>query len=70
MNKLAILLISTLPFIAHAEGEKTKQVFISPGVVSIEVSIMAKKSPCSAIKIKAMKLLIFILKLHAEKSNP
>jgi rhodanese-related sulfurtransferase len=37
MNKLAILLISTLPIMASAEGEKTKQVFMSPGVVSIEV---------------------------------
>jgi rhodanese-related sulfurtransferase len=37
MNKLAILLISTLPLMASAEGEKTKQVFMSPGVVSIEV---------------------------------
>ncbi len=37
MKKLAILLITVLPFMAIAEGEKTKQVFISPGVISIDV---------------------------------
>ncbi len=37
MKKLAILLITALPLMASAEGEKTKQVFISPGVISIDV---------------------------------
>lgn len=37
MKKLIILLTSLLAFSANAEGEKTKEVFISPGVVSVDI---------------------------------
>ena len=38
MKKLLIMCLSALTFIANAEEEKTKQVFISPGVVSIDIN--------------------------------
>lgn len=37
MKKLIILLTSLLAFSANAEGKKTKEVFISPGVVSVDI---------------------------------
>ncbi len=38
MKKLIVLLASLLALGANAEGEVTKEVFISPGVVSIDVN--------------------------------
>ncbi len=37
MKKIIIILASLLALSANAEGEKTKKVFISPGVVSIDI---------------------------------
>ncbi len=38
MKKLIVLLASLLALGANAEGEVTKEVFISPGVVSIDIT--------------------------------
>ena len=42
MKKLLVLFLSAFALIANAEGEKTKEVFISPGVVSIDVNHKGK----------------------------
>ena len=37
MKKIIVLLTSLLALGINAEGEKTKKVFISPGLVSIDI---------------------------------
>ncbi len=38
MKKLLALFLTAFALLANAEGEKTKEVFISPGVVSIDIN--------------------------------
>jgi rhodanese-related sulfurtransferase len=70
MKKLAILLITVLPLMASAEGEKTKQVFISPGVVSIDAVHNGEKVSLQRDQDKDNEISDFYLKTARGKIQP
>lgn len=70
MKKLAILLMTALPLMASAEGEKTKQVFMSPGVVSIEVMHHEKTVKLQRDQDRENEISDFYLKTARGKIQP
>ncbi|MDB3869406.1 rhodanese-like domain-containing protein [Candidatus Thioglobus sp.] len=70
MKKLAILLISLLPLMVSAEGEKTKQVFISPGFFSLNVIHNEKTIKLLRVQDQDNELSDFYLKTARGKIQP
>jgi len=62
MKKIIILLTSLLALSANAEGEKTKKIFISPGVVSIDIIHQGKTVKLQRNQDKEHKISNFYLK--------
>ncbi|WP_428086206.1 rhodanese-like domain-containing protein [Candidatus Thioglobus sp.] len=70
MKKLTLLLASLMAFGAYAEGKATKQVFISPGVVSINIMHQDKAIKLQRNQDKSNKISSFYLKTARGKIQP
>lgn len=70
MKKLIALFLSSLALMANAEGEKTKEVFISPGVVSVEVMHKGKAVKLQRNQDKENTISSFYLKTARGKIQP
>ncbi|MDG2395580.1 rhodanese-like domain-containing protein [Candidatus Thioglobus sp.] len=70
MKKLFILLLSALTLMANAEGEKTKEVFISPGVISIDILHQDEMIKLQRIQDRDNEISNFYLKTTRGKIQP
>lgn len=70
MKKLFILFISTFTLMANAEGEKTKEVFISPGVISIDILHQDEMIKLQRIQDRDNEISNFYLKTTRGKIQP
>jgi len=70
MKKLFILFLSAFTLMANAEGEKTKEVFISPGVISIDILHQDETIKLQRIQDRDNEISNFYLKTTRGKIQP
>lgn len=70
MKKLFILFLSAFTLMANAEGEKTKEVFISPGVISIDIVHQDETIKLQRIQDRDNEISDFYLKTTRGKIQP